>query len=89
MKIFFSTLLLALALPSLTFNLNTPNSKEDSNLPLLVEYIDDFQVKTNDLVNVVSNQLKNITIGTVKTSSVTINQTVFSVVYTNHSVPTL
>ena len=49
--------------------------------PLLVEYIDEYRVKVNDLKDVINNQFAKITIGPVKTSYATIRGSSFSLRY--------
>jgi hypothetical protein len=55
--------------------------------PLLVEYIDEYRVKVNDLKDVINNQFSNITIGPVKTSYATIRGSSFKLNYKNTGQP--
>ena len=69
----------------LTLTLNVPTLPREDPLPLMVEYIDQYQIKVNDLKGVLSNQLSNITIGPVKTSYVEVKNYYFSLGYKNGS----
>ena len=58
----------------------TTISTEAAN-PLLVEYIDEYRVKVNDLKDVINKQFASITIGKVNTSYAEIKGSSFSLSY--------
>ena len=61
--------LVFLVLQVFSINLSVKSTSNEDVYPLIVEYIEKYQIKTNDLKDVINNQFSSITIGQVKTSS--------------------
>ena len=60
----------------------------DGSEALMVEYISEYKVKTNDLSDVIKYQLSNVTIGLVQTAYAVIEKSSFLFNYKNTSVVT-
>ena len=68
-QIALTTLLILLALVQSSHSLDASLQQEqEKTYPHIVEYIDRFELKTNDLENTLNGQLHTITLGDVKTS---------------------
>lgn len=63
-------LLILMSLAGLACAFETASLRQESEAvyPHIVEYIDDFTLKTNDLEDALNNQLHDIKLGEVKTS---------------------
>ena len=89
-----SSLLLACLLLATVSAITTANqgrsssTASDAAFPLIVEYISDFSIKTNDLDDVIQKQYAQITIDTVKTSYAEVKNPSFTLEYKNTAVPT-
>lgn len=62
--------------------------RRDGSEALMVEYISEYKVKTNDLSDVIKYQLSNVTIGLVQTAYAVIEKSSFLFNYKNTSVVT-
>lgn len=60
-------ILLALVQPSLTLDASL-RQEQEKVYPHIAEYIDKFEIKSNDLENTLKGQLHDVTLGDVKTS---------------------
>lgn len=68
-QIGLTTLLIVLALVPSSHSLDASLQQEqEKTYPHIAEYIDKFELKTNDLENTLNTQLHNITLGDIKTS---------------------
>ena len=79
------TVILITTLLTITLALNSQTQDRDDPVPLMVEYIDQYQIKVSDLKDVLAKQFATISIGNVKTSSAQIKNSSFSLFYKNGS----